>query len=127
MRGVAILLGVWLGKGLLMAIIGLFRPLVMLGWAVLRAAGMMLWLAATAVFAVAKALWGLVFKTIPAVIAAFARVGWAALAASGRFLWFAGFRCHRRRLALCGGWFAAQSRRPSRRSPGSGGCCWRTR
>ena len=59
LRGAVILLAVWLGKGLLMAIIGLFRPLVLLGWAVLRAAGMMLWLAATAVFAVAKALWGL--------------------------------------------------------------------
>ena len=34
-KGAAILLGVWLGKGLLMAIIGLFRPLVLLGWAVL--------------------------------------------------------------------------------------------
>ena len=73
-RGAAILLGVWLGKGLVMAIIGLFRPLALLGWAILTAAGRMLWLAATVVFVVGKALWGLVLRAIPAAIGAFSSV-----------------------------------------------------
>ena len=62
-RGAAILLGVWLGKGLLMAIIGLFRPLVMLGWYIALAFAKTLWWAGGK--ALVTYLWGLAVTHVP--------------------------------------------------------------
>ena len=73
-------LSAWLGVGLLKAIVGLFKPLAALGWAIVVAGARMLWLAGVAIVSLLAGLGRLAAVVLPSVIAAFstlAAVIWA--------------------------------------------------
>ena len=69
-KGAAVLLTAVLGRALLVAIVGLFKPLVMLTIWIIVAGARMLWMSGVAIVALVKAIVGLTITTFPALVAA---------------------------------------------------------